>query len=89
MEVKIRHWRFEDGKVRSYNHGTGIIDTPEPIPRGWYCWAFPDDHGEFLDWMKRFCPTTDCTPRFNSGDPMIQIHITEDKEATLFQLKWL
>jgi hypothetical protein len=35
------------------------------------------------------CPTADFTPRFNSGDPMWTVTITDDKEATVFQLRWM
>jgi hypothetical protein len=39
--------------------------------------------------MSRMCPTADCTRRFNSGDPMTTVYISEDSEATAFQLRWL
>jgi hypothetical protein len=35
------------------------------------------------------CPTADVIHRFNSGDPMFTVHITDDQEATLFILRWL
>jgi len=35
------------------------------------------------------CPTADITHRFNSGDPMYTVYISNDKEAVLFQLKWI
>ena len=86
----VNHWRFEDGIARTYDHGDrGGISTPEPIPRGWYCWVFPEDDTEFYEWMKRMCPTADITHRFNSGSPMWTTFIKDDAEATLFQLKWL
>ena len=82
----VHHWRFEDGLT---------IPNPdsrwpmEPPPRGWYCWAYPEDNHEFEIWMTRMCPTADFTPRFNSGDPMWTVTITDDKEATVFQLRWM
>lgn len=82
----INHWRFEDGKT-SPNPGS-MWEMP-PTPRGWYCWVYPKDDNEFEAWMEKHCPTADCTRRFNSGDPMTTVYIKEDKEAMLFQLKWL
>jgi uncharacterized protein YndB with AHSA1/START domain len=86
FKTTIHHWRFEDGGT-SPNPG-GIIEI-DPPPRGWYCWVYPKDNEEFEAWMKKNCPTADCTRRFNSGDPMTTVYIREDREATLFQLKWL
>jgi uncharacterized protein YndB with AHSA1/START domain len=85
-KTSVHHWRFEDGKT-SPNLG-GIIEM-DPPPRGWYCWVYPEDNEEFEAWMKKNCPTADCIRRFNSGDPMTTVYIREDREATLFQLKWL
>jgi hypothetical protein len=84
----IQHWRFEDGMIRSVNYGRGSSIMQEPIPRGYYCWMFTDDQGEFMEWMEQNCPSAECTPRFNSGNPMVQVYIKEDKDATLFQLKY-
>jgi hypothetical protein len=84
--VSIQHWRFEDGKTCP---NPGSRWESEPSPRGWYCWVYTDDYGEFIDWMEKNCPTTDCTHRFNSGNPMTTVYIKEDHEAVLFQLKWM
>ena len=84
--VSIQHWRFEDGKTCP---NLGSQWESEPSPRGWYCWVYTDDYGEFIDWMEKNCPTTDCTHRFNSGNPMTTVYIKEDHEAVLFQLKWM
>jgi len=82
----VHHWRYEDGETCP-NPGSWFPSTPPP--RGWYCWAYPDDNNEFSDWMEKNCPTTDIALRFNSGDPMFTVYISDDKEAILFQLKWL
>ncbi len=82
----IYNWRFEDGKTCP-NPGSEFPLTPPP--RGWYCWAYPDDGKDFVQWMAKNCPTADCTHRFNSGDPMYTVYIRYDHEAILFQLKWL
>ncbi len=82
----VHHWRFENG--------VDPINPDNPFgemipPRGWYCWVYPADNTEFEIWMVKNCPTTDITHRFNSGDPMWTVYIKEDKESTLFQLKWM
>jgi hypothetical protein len=84
--VSIQHWRFEDGKTCP---NPGSQWESEPPPRGWYCWVYTNDYGEFIDWMEKTCPTADCTHRFNSGNPMTTVYIKEDHEAVLFQLKWM
>jgi len=86
MKLSVQHWRFEDGSTSPNLGSQWEIDPP---PRGWYCWVYADDHQEFIKWMESNCPSADCTSRFNSGNPMITTYIKEDKEATLFQLKWL
>ncbi len=82
----VYNWRFENGQTCP-NPGSEFPLTPPP--RGWYCWAYPDDGGDFVQWMKNNCPTADCTYRFNSGDPMYTIFIQSEREAMLFQLKWI
>jgi hypothetical protein len=85
-KTTVHHWRFEDGATVPNPGPKWLMDPP---PRGWYCWAYPEDYDEFESWMAKNCPTADCTRRFNSGDPMITVYIKEDREATLFQLRWL
>ena len=82
----VHHWRFEDGKTCP-NPGHPI--PLDPLPRGWYCWVYPEEDRVFEDWMSKNCPTTDCTHRFNSGDPMYTVYIKDDTEAMLFNLKWM
>lgn len=87
--ASIHHWRFEDGIPRSIageHYGRQL--TLDTLPRGWYCWVFPSDHREFKKWMDLNCPTADCVNRFNNGNPMWTVYIKEDKEASLFQLRW-
>jgi hypothetical protein len=81
----IHHWRFEDGKTVP---NPGSQWPMDPSPRGWYCWVYPKDNFEFKSWMEKNCPTADCTHKFNSGDPMFTVYISDEKEATLFQLRW-
>ena len=85
-KTTVTLWRFEDGKTCPNPDSQWSMDPP---PRGWYCWVYPEDDFEFEEWMSRMCPTADCTRRFNSGDPMTTVFISDDNEATLFQLKWL
>jgi hypothetical protein len=85
-KTSVHHWRLEDGKTRPNPDSKWPMDPP---PRGWYCWVYAKDNDEFLSWMAKNCPSSDCIPRFNGGDPMITVYIREDREATLFRLKWL
>jgi hypothetical protein len=85
-KTTVHHWRFEDGVTPVSPPCQWPVDPPL---RGWYCWVYPEDYDAFESWMTKNCSTADCTRRFNSGDPMITVYIKDDKEATLFQLKWL
>jgi hypothetical protein len=85
LKTSIHHWRFEDGKTCP---NPGSMYPLEPAPRGWYCWVYPSDDNEFVQWMLKKCPTTDFTHRFNSGDPMYTVYIRDKKEATVFHLRW-
>lgn len=86
MKVSVDYWRFEDGNTAPNPGNPFPLDPP---PRGWYCWAYPDDHNGFKEWMLQACPTADICYRFNSGSPMWTVYINEDVEATVFALKWL
>ena len=90
MGAKVHHWRYEDGKPEwvgeSKIYPTGYRD---PVPAGWYCWVYPDDDRTFEKWMKTYCPTADCTHRFNSGDPMYTVFIKDTQEALVFKLQWM
>ena len=81
----VHHWQFHNGND-PINPGS---QWPMIPPRGWTCWVYPNDDREFEKWMDANCPTADYAHRFNSGDPMYTINIKEDKEATLFQLRWM
>jgi hypothetical protein len=83
--TSVHHWRFEDGTTSANPHSVIPMD---PMPRGWYCWVYPDDDHDFTQWMETHCPTADHTFRFNSGDPMHTVYISDDKEAMLFSLKY-
>jgi hypothetical protein len=85
-KTTVHHWRFEDGKTIPNPDSKFPIDPPL---RGWYCWVYTEDNDLFESWMSKNCPTADCTRRFNSGDPMSTVYIKDDKEATIFQLKWI
>ena len=82
----VHHWSFHDG-VTPMNPGNQFGEIV--LPRGWTCWVYPRDDQVFVEWMDRMCPTADVTHRFNSGDPMYTVYISNDKEAVLFQLKWI
>jgi hypothetical protein len=91
QKISVHHWRFEDG----WHLVPAILLRPgEPENEyrmevvGWHCWVYCNNHHEFLNWMKEHCPEADCTPRFNSGDPMITVHITNKDEAAYFMLNF-
>lgn len=95
LTVNVQHWRYEDGKPEAimpdYPHLLKLYPSGfrDAIPKGWYCWCYPNDDGAFQDWMEVNCPKADITHRFNSGDPMWQTFIKNKKEATVFTLRWL
>lgn len=92
MKVSVRHWRYETGGPESVSghllklYPAGFREGPK---QGWYCWVYPDNDREFEVWMKMHCPTAICTHRFNSGDPMYTVHISDEQEATIFKLQWV
>jgi len=85
LKTTVHHWEFHNG-VDPINPGN---QWPLVPARGWTCWVYPSDDLKFEEWMSQNCPTADYSHRFNSGDPMYTVNIKEDKEAMLFQLKWL
>jgi hypothetical protein len=85
-KIAVHHWRFEDGKTCP---NPGSKWESDPPPRGWYCWAYPQNDRAFEKWMHTNCPTADITHRFNSGDPMYTVYLNDPQEAVIFQLKWL
>ena len=85
MKTSVHYWRFDDG-TKPINPGNPFMSF---VPRGWYCWVYPEDNHEFEIWMTRHCPTADVTHRFNNGNPMWTVYINNDHEATLFQLRWV
>lgn len=91
QHVTIHHWRHEDG----WHNMPAILRKEGDVAQefieesvGWHCWVYCNDHHEFLNWMKEHCPGADCTTRFNSGDPMVTVHITNKDEAAYFMLNF-
>ena len=91
QSISVHHWRYEDGwhDIPSVllKPGMDLREFREEIV-GWHCWVYCDDHFEFIAWMERHCPTADCTPRFNSGNPMVTVNITSKEEAAYFMLNF-
>jgi hypothetical protein len=81
---KVQHWRFHNG-IDPVNPGSAYPMVPE---RGWTCWVFPADNKEFEEWMESNCPGADCTYRFNSGNPMYTVRLTDEVEAMIFKMRW-
>jgi hypothetical protein len=92
QRVSVHHWRYEDGwhdipwVLLKDKSKPGREFMPELV--GWHCWVYCNDHHEFLQWMETHCPGANCTPRFNSGDPMITVSITNKDEAAFFMLNF-
>lgn len=91
QHVTIHHWRHEDG----WHNVPAILRKEGDVARefveeivGWHCWVYCNNHYEFIEWMMEHCPRADCTPRFNSGDPMITVHIKDKDEAAYFMLNF-
>ncbi len=98
MKVSVHHWRYEDG----WSNIPGILRKPgEPTKAfnaniiGWHCWVYPysddttsKDFDQFEQWLDENCPSADYTRRFNSGDPMLTVHITDKEDAAMFCLTW-
>ena len=89
--IRVHHWRFDDG----WHDIPSILLKPGMDPRefreeivGWHCWVYCDDHMAFINWMEEHCPTANCTPRFNSGNPMVTVTITSKEEASYFMLNF-
>ncbi len=80
----VYHWTFHNGKT-PVNPGSqwNVV-----LPRSWTCWVYPEDNNEFESWMATNCPTAECIHRFNSGNPMYTVSITDDRECMLFKLKY-
>lgn len=88
--ASIHHWTFETGEAQKVFPSVVYPDGIQPgIPRGWYCWAYPSNDAEFVAWMVQHCPGAQVEHRFNGGDPMFTVHIKDEHEATVFQLKWM
>lgn len=91
QHVTIHHWRYEDG----WHNVPAILRKEGDVAReflgeivGWHCWVYCFDHGEFIEWMMEHCPSAHCGSRFNSGNPMITVHIKDKNEAAYFMLNF-
>lgn len=90
-KTSVHHWRFETGEpepVPTWMNKIYPSGYRDGAPRGWYCWVYPADDHEFEQWMAVHCPTAECTHRFNSGNPMYTVTITDEAECMLFKLKF-
>jgi len=64
---------------------------PNRLKKGYTCWFYEEEpNGESIkNWMKENMQGKyECTLRFNSGDPMHTIYIEDDRDASMFVLKW-
>lgn len=93
-KISVSHWRYEDGwrdiplVLQPSRGGRRREFLPEII--GWHCWVYSSSNFNFEEWMENNMKGVyDCTFRFNSGNPMHTVHITNDEDATLFKLTWM
>jgi hypothetical protein len=94
MKVKINNWNYNNGwrfipvVLRDQYDGKDKEFDTELV--GWHCWAYVDEWDDFEEWLRtNMKGEYDCTRRFNSGDPMMTLHIKEGEDATLFKLTWM
>lgn len=91
--LKVEHWRYDDGwhsipTVLQKFYGGQTTEYREELV-GWHCWVYAGDV-DIEKWMKdRMSGKYSCVFRFNSGDPMHTVHITDDEDAVQFKLTWL
>jgi len=93
MRPFVNHWRYDDGwqdiPVILRKENGKVREFREEL-RGWHCWVYPSNDSDFEGWMKQNMKGKyDCTFRFNSGNPMFTVLITDDEDATLFKLTWI
>lgn len=92
QKVVVNHWRYDDGWHDIPSILLKDINAPRREFReeivGWHCWVYCFNHHEFIQWMAEHYPGANCTPRFNSGDPMVTVHITNKDEAAYFMLNF-
>jgi hypothetical protein len=93
MKPFVNHWRYDDGwhdipvLLRKQD---GVTREYREEIKGWHCWVYPSSDIDFENWMEmNMKGEYDCTFRFNSGNPMYTVLITDDEDATLFKLTWM
>jgi hypothetical protein len=88
-KIQVHHWHYNDGIVlvppllRLANQKESEF-CAELV--GWHCCVYTNDYDGFFLWMEKHCPRAECISRFNSGDPMITVHISDQEEAAYFKL---
>jgi hypothetical protein len=92
QNISVHHWRYDDGwhdipSILLKDKNQPGREFREEIV-GWHCWVYCNNHNEFIDWMEEHCPGADCTARFNSGNPMVTVNITNKDEAAYFMLNF-
>jgi hypothetical protein len=83
--MRILYWHYDDGKSISF------YDEIDETSIGWHCWVFTDksEHQYFLNWLQlHIRKGYDAQHRFNSGDPMTTLKITDNDEALKFKEYW-
>ena len=89
----VNHWRYEDGWKDIpviLRDSIGISQEFDECFRGWHCWVFTVNDLDFDKWMEEnMIGEYHCDFRFNDGNPLYNVIITNDEDATLFKLTWM
>jgi hypothetical protein len=93
--MKVRHWRYDDGRVKTFDRKIGAwvdLGEVEDEQKGWHCWVYLDDQFEitrFNNWLQlHIRKGYEAIRRFNSGNPMTTLIISDDDEAMKFKEYW-
>ena len=96
LDVRVKHWNHtkpQSGTDPTAGNSVvpGYLQHIQSVPvvEEWTCWVYTNDKESFLKWFEKNCPTGSCIFRFNSGNPMFTVLISDMAEATLFKLMWI
>ena len=88
-KTRVCHWHYHDGWRPSFGVTQDARIFDEDL-KGWHCWVYPADDVGIEQWMKlNMSGKYECDFRFNSGDPMYTVLIKEDRDATVFKMRWM
>jgi hypothetical protein len=92
MIIEVRNWKYDDGwyDILKMLQKDGIEREFLKECVGWHCWVYTDNDREFCNWMhENMQGKYEAIQRFNSGDPMVTVRITDSADAAVFKLKFM